>query len=108
MDPKKQRYYIDMAMNNPNILCRDVPAEILAETAYDDIEPSKFFKEYLETGYTHWHQAKIGYAPTSEKLIKYAIIVLWSRACRMYINSAVGHTDPDEDKSFFSDEGLYE
>ena len=107
MDPEKQKHYIDMAMNNPNILCREVPAEILAETAYDEIEPSDCFKEYLGTGYTHWHLKNVGRAPASESLIKYAIIVLWSRACRIHINRAVGHTDPDEDKPFFSDEGLY-
>jgi hypothetical protein len=31
------------------------------------------------------------------------------RACRLHSNNVLGrHTDPDWDKPFFSDEGLYE
>ena len=108
MDPEKQRRYNDLAMNNPNILCREVPAEILAETAYDEIEPSDYFKEYLKNGYTHWRLQNHGRAPLADKQIKDAIILLWSRACRIHLNRVVGNSDPDEDKPFFSDEGLYE
>ena len=108
MDLAKQDHYLQLAEDTPQMLCSEVPAEVLDETSYDDVEPSDFFKDFLRAGYTQWHLQKYGRAPRGREQVTNAIIVLWVRACRLHINQVLGRPDPDWDKIFFSDEGLYD
>ena len=108
MDLAKQDHFLQMAENNPRMLCSEVPTEILDETSYDDVEPSDFFKDFLRTGYTQWHLQKYGRTPRGREQLTNAIIVLWVRARRLHVNRVLSRPDPDLDKPFFSDEGLYE
>jgi len=34
-------------------------------------------------------------------------LILWNRACLLDTDRLLGQTNPDTDKPFFSDEGLY-
>jgi hypothetical protein len=108
MDPDKQQNYLRLAMDSPSMLCSEVPTEVLVETTYDEAEPSEFFKEFLEVGYTQWALQKYGPLPLSKDQITKAIIVLWVRSCRLYISHVLGRADPEWGVPFFSDEGLYE
>ncbi len=107
MDAEKQQHYIQMARDNPNMLCSEVPEEILEQASYDGVEPSDFFKTFLEAGYTQWFFGKYGRTPMSREQITNGIIAVWVRACRLYISHVVNRTDPEWDKRFFSDESLY-
>ncbi len=60
MDPALREHYLQMARDNPNILCSQVPVEILAETAYDDSDPSELLKGFLEAGFNQWVAQKHG------------------------------------------------
>ena len=108
MDLAKQDHFLQLAEDNPRMLCSEVPTEILDETSYDDVEPSDFFKDFLRIGYTQWHLQKYGRTPRGREQITNAIIVLWVRARRLHVNRVLSRPDPDLDKPFFSDEGLYE
>ena len=37
MDAEKQQHYIQMARGNPNMLCSEVPEEILEQASYDHL-----------------------------------------------------------------------
>ena len=106
MAPLMEQKYLQMAQDNPNILCSDVPIEVL-EAATDDLnEPSDFFRDFLEAGHTQWHLQKHGQVPRSREQINNAIVILWIRACRLHTSYVLGRSEPDWDKPFFSDEGL--
>ena len=106
MAPLMEQKYLQMAQDNPNILCSDVPIEVL-EAATDDLnEPSDFFKDFLEAGHTQWHLQKHEQVPRSREQINNAIVILWIRACRLHTSYVLGRPEPDWDKPFFSDEGL--
>ena len=46
MDPAMEEYYIQLALNSPNMLCSEVSVEILEAATYDDVEPSQFFRDF--------------------------------------------------------------
>lgn len=105
MDAEAQHRYLQLASDQPGILCRQVPFEIL-EAASNQDEPSSFLERFFATGYTQWHRETHGKG-VPEELVNNAILVLWLRACRMHTNQLLGARDEDADKPFFSDEGLY-
>ncbi|MCE2464407.1 MAG: hypothetical protein J4F46_11015 [Dehalococcoidia bacterium] len=106
MAPLMEQEYLQLARDNPNILCSDVPIEAL-EAAIDDLlEPSDFFREFLEAGHTQWLLQKHGRLPRSREQINTAIVMLWIRACRLHTSYVLNRPDPDWGKPFFSDEGL--
>ena len=43
-----------------------------------------------------------------QEIIDRAVYVLWYRACALYTSHQTGVADPDWDRPFFSDEGLYD
>lgn len=106
MDRAKEADYIKFALENPGLLCSEVPLEIL-EACSADAEPTPFLEEFFGTGYSQWVYQKHGRRLPQDR-INNAIIVLWNRACRLHTNIITGGRDPDWDRPFFSDEGLYE
>ena len=96
-----------MAREHPGLLCSAVPLDILVETVSDENEPSDFIQEFLETGHTQWRISKFGRLGRGEQQVKDAVVVLWVRAMRLNTSHHLGRSDPDWDKPFFSDEGLY-
>ena len=108
MDPAMEEYYIQLSLNSPNMLCSEVSVEILEAATYDDVEPSQFFRDFLEAGHTQWLVQKYGPVPQGKEQIRNAIVVLWVRACRLHVSQVLGRPDPNWDKPFFSDEGLYD
>ena len=107
MDPEAEQRYLHLAMENPNILCSQVPSEVLEAATYDDLEPSAFYKSFLEAGHTQWLLKTYGPAPQAKDRINNAIVVLWVRALRLHNSRVLGRPDADDDRPFFSDEGLY-
>jgi hypothetical protein len=107
MTPSTEQHYIQLAAENPNLLCSEVPVEIL-EASSADSEPTRFLEEFFATGYTQWCKENQPTRTAPSKLqVNNAIIVLWLRACRLRTCLLVGVRDPDWDKPFFSDAGLY-
>ncbi len=107
MTPSTEQHYIQLATESPNLRCSEVPEAIL-EAASADSEPTKFLEEFFAAGYTQWCKASHNSRMAPNKLqVNNAIIVLWLRACRLHTSLLMGVTDPDWDKPFFSDEGLY-
>ena len=107
MDSQTALQYVEMARERPDILCTDVPLEVLEAATDDDYEPSPFIQEYLEAGHRQWLIQKQGRVRKSDQMLKNAVVVLWVRATRLYNNRSLNRLDPDETKPFFSDEGLY-
>jgi len=102
-----REHYLQMARDNPNILCSEVPAEILAETAYEDSDPSELLRDFLEVGFNHWLAQKHGrIINLPESMLRGALTVLWNRTCRLYTSHLLARPDPDWGKPFFSNEGL--
>ena len=107
MTPAMEQHYIQLAAENPNMRCSEAPEEILEASAADS-EPTRFLEEFFAAGYTQWCKENHGSRMAPTKLqVNNAIIVLWLRACRLRTSLLVGVPDPDWDKPFFSDEGLY-
>ncbi|MDA0735404.1 MAG: hypothetical protein O2909_12770 [Chloroflexi bacterium] len=106
MDSAQEQQYLQLALNRSDILCSEAPTEIL-QACSDDVEPTPFLEEFFGTGYSNWVYQKYGRRLPQER-INNAIIVLWNRACRLHTNILTGVESPDQDKPFFSDEGLYE
>ena len=107
MDSTTEQRYIQLAREHPDLLCSAVPLDILVETVSDENEPSDFIQEFLETGHTQWRISKFGRLGRGEQQVKDAVVVLWVRAMRLNTSHHLGRSDPDWDKPFFSDEGLY-
>ena len=106
MDSAREEQYLRLALNKADMLCSEAPADILEACAYD-AEPTPFLEEFFGTGYSEWLYQKHG-RRLPQQWINNAIIVLWHRACRLHTNILIGKEDPDWNKPFFSDEGLYE
>ena len=98
-----------MAREHPNMLCSEVPAEILEASSYAGGEPTEFLNEFFAAGYKEWLLHKYG-QPIQQpgEVINAAVILLWSRACRLYTSKLLDRPDPDWDKPFFSDEELFD
>ena len=104
MDPALEEHYLQMAQNNPNMLCSEVPVEIL-EACSAEAEPTRFLEEFFATGYTHWLIQKYG-RRLPQEYINNGILILWLRACRLHTSLITGVTDPDWETPFFANEGL--
>ena len=107
MDPATERRYMVMARDRPDLLCSEVPKDLLLETVSDENEPSDFIQEFLETGHTQWRISKFGRLGRGKQQVKDAVVVLWIRAMRLNSSHHLGRYDPDWDKPFFSDEDLH-
>jgi hypothetical protein len=107
MDQALREYYLQLARDNPHMLCCEVPVEILAETAYDDSDPTEFLRDFLAVGFNQWLAQKHGESINlPERMLRDVLTVLWDRACRLYTSHLLARPDPDWEKPFFSNEGL--
>ena len=65
-------------------------------------------EEYFATGHAGWLTVKHGRRISlPQNLIDRAILVLWNRAGLLRTGRLLGQENPDADKPFFDDEGLY-
>lgn len=107
MDPETEARFLKMAEEEPEMTCADAPVEIL-EAASSEAEPTPFMEEYFAAGHATWLEIKHGRRISLPKnLMDRAILVLWNRACLLDTDRLLGQTNPDAEKPFFSDEGLY-
>lgn len=107
MDSALREHYLQMARDNPTVLCSQVPVEILEETAYDEEDPSDLLRDFLEAGYNQWLAQKHGRAiDLPQVMVREVVAALWVRTCRLYTSHLLGRDDPDWGKPFFSDEEL--
>ena len=108
MDPAQEQHYIQMATEHPDILCSEVPVEIL-EAAASEAEPTKFMEEYFAAGHAGWLAIKHGRSINFPKgFMDRSILVLWFRACLLHTDRLLGQEPRDAGKPFFSDDGLYD
>ena len=87
--------------------CAETPVEILVAAAAE-AEPTPYMEEYFAVGHSSWLAFKHGRKISlPQNLMDRAILVLWNRAGLLNTDRILGQTNPDADKPFFSDEGLY-
>ena len=106
IQPEEESKYIQLALNQSEMLCSEAPLEIL-EACASEAEPTKFMEDFFATGYSQWVLENRGHRLPQE-IINNAILVLWRRACRLHTSILLEEKDPDWNKPFFSDTGLYE
>ena len=108
MDPAREEYYLRMALNGPDVLCSEVPIELLEASSSVD-EPTRFLENFFATGHTQWLAKKHGRrVQLGKDQLNNAILVLWLRACHLHTSHILHLSHPDLYRPFFSDEGLYE
>ena len=107
MSPEQEEQYINFARSNTELSCREVPYEILEECSYAGDEPTQFISTFLETGHVEWLFTKHGHRHFEKERVDRAVLVIWLRACDMYICQISGMPFADINQTFFSDEGLY-
>ena len=107
MDTSTKEQHLCLARDYPNITCSQIPFDILEASTNDPTEPSDFIKDFLEAGHRQWLISEYGSVRRSEQQIKNAVVVLWVRATRLYAIYNLNAEDPDWEKPFFSDAGLY-
>ena len=105
IQPEEESTYIQLALNQSEMLCSEAPLEIL-EACASEAEPTKFMEDFFATGYSQWVLENRGHRLPQE-IINNAILVLWLRACRLHTCILLEEKDPDWNKPFFSDTGLY-
>ena len=99
--------FLKMAEEEPEMTCANTPIEIL-EAASAEAEPTPFMEEYFAIGHGAWLAVKHGRRISlPQNLMDRAILVLWNRAGLLNTDRILGQANPDADKPFFSDEGLY-
>ena len=107
MDASDEERYRRLAEEQPDILCSQVPHELLAEAA-SEAEPTPFMEEFFATGYIGWLAQRHGRRVRPPQIqIDTAILALWYRACLLSTDRLLGNTSEYDDQPFFSDEGLY-
>ncbi|MAZ59426.1 MAG: hypothetical protein CL753_03095 [Chloroflexi bacterium] len=105
IQPESESKYIQLALEQSEMLCSDAPLEIL-EACASEAEPTRFMEDFFSTGYSQWFLENRGHRLPQE-IINNAILVLWLRACRLHTSILLEEQDPDWNKPFFSDTGLY-
>jgi len=105
IQPEEESKYIQLALNQSEMLCSEAPLEIL-EACASEAEPTKFMEDFFATGYSQWVLENRGHRLPQE-IINNAILVLWLRACRLHTSILLEEKDPDWNNPFFSDTGLY-
>ena len=107
LDAEAQTQYLHLAEEQPGILCNQIP-DIILEFSAAEAEPTPFMEEFFAVGYSAWMNLKHGRRINiPQNLIDRAILVLWNRAGLLYTDRITGKENPDADKPFFSDDGLY-
>ncbi len=106
-NPNNQSEYMAIAMEQPNILCSEVPPALLEAASWDGEEPSPFFVEFLSTGYLEWLAGETGQRiRLPREILDQVVLGLWTRACHLHTSSLLSKSNPEWDKQFFSDDGI--
>ncbi len=109
ISPADEPAYLQLAMEQPQLLCSAAPPEILQACSFAGEEPTAFLRDFFAAGYTQWVWRTQGIRiDFDQERIARAVILLWIRACHLYTSLEYNRPNPDWDKAFFSDEGLYE
>ena len=107
MEPDREQHFLRLAVEQPDMLCGDAPAEIL-EACGVEVEPTDFLEQYFAAGHSAWLAHKHGRRINKPQvLVDQAILVLYRRACLLNTARVMGKIGLDADKPFFSDEELY-
>ena len=107
--PEDEPRYIQLATDNPNMLCSEAPPEILQASSFAGEEPTAFLFDFFAAGYNQWHLKARGFRVDFDpERVARGVILLWFRACDLYTSLEYGRPHSDWEKEFFSDEGLYE
>ena len=107
MEPDRERHFLSMAVEQPDILCADAPGEIL-EACGVEVEPTDFLEHYFAAGHSAWLAHKHGRSINKPQiLVDQAILVLYRRACLLNTARLMGQVSPEDENPFFSDEDLY-
>ena len=107
MDPEREQHFLQMAAEQPGILCSEAPVEILEACAVE-VEPTDYLEEYFAVGHGAWLALKHGRRINKPQLlVDQAILVLYRRACLLNTDRLLGQDTVDSGQPFFSDEGLY-
>ncbi len=109
MDAETQQRFIQLATDQPNIICSEVPPELLEAASFAGDEPDQFLRSFFAAGYTQWVVSNHGARTiVAKERVDQAVLVLWVRACSLYTSRMTGRPDDDWTKPFFCDAGLYE
>ena len=109
ISPADEPAYLQLAMEQPQLLCSAAPPEILQACSFAGEEPTAFLRDFFAAGYTQWVWQTQGLRiDFDQERIARAVILLWIRACHLYTSLEYNRPNPDWAKPFFSDEGLYE
>ena len=109
ISPEEEQGYIRLALARPELLCAEAPPEILQASSFAGEEPTAFLRDFFAAGYTQWVWQTQGIRIDFDReRIARAVLLLWFRACRLYTSREYGRPDPDWEKPFFSDAGLYD
>ena len=107
MEPDRERHFLRLAAEQPDILCADAPDEILEACAVE-VEPTDFLEQYFAAGHSAWLAHKHGRSINKpQMLMNQAILVLYRRACLLNTARLVGQASEFAGQPFFSDEDLY-
>ncbi len=107
LNPDNQAQYMDIAREQPNIICSEVPPALLEAASWDGEEPSPFFVEFFATGYQEWLAGETGQRiRLPQEILDQVVLGLWTRACYLHTSRLLGKANPDWDKQLFSDEGI--
>ncbi len=107
MDRDRERFFLEMAAEQPGILCSEAPPEILDACAVE-VEPTDFLEQYFAAGHTAWLALKHGRPVNKPQvLVDQAILVLYHRACLINTSHLLGQSNLHADQPFFSDEDIY-
>ena len=104
MNRDREEYYLQLAADNPQMLCSEAPPEIL-EACAAEAEPTAFMEEFLTAGHVQWLLQRYRRRLPQEH-INNNILRLWLRACRLHTSRLTGAPDPDWEQPFFSVEGM--
>ena len=107
--PEDEQSYIRLALERPEMLCAAAPPEILQAASFAGEEPTAFLRDFFAAGYTQWVWQTQGIRiDFDQERIARAVLLLWIRACHLYTSREYNRPDPDWEKPFFSDAGLYD
>jgi len=105
--PEDQSRYLELAAQNPNMLCSEAPPEILQASSFAGDEPTAFLFEFFATGYNQWHLRTHGFSiDFDQERVARGVLLLWFRACDLYTSLEYERPHSDWSKEFFSDVGL--
>lgn len=109
ISPADEPAYLQLALEQPQLLCSAAPPEILQACSFAGEEPTAFLRDFFAAGYTQWVWQTQGIRiDFDQERIARAVILLWIRACHLYTSLEYNRPNPDWAKPFFSDEGLYD